>query len=313
MLHALFNMPYLTSASAIRSQIAEFTQRSILWIDTEVADYKSKNPRLSLIQVLDDPTDMSGDRIYILDVLDLPDIVADFIAQIMINSAIEKVFHNASYDLKFLGNKKAKNVTCTLDMAKKIPYYILPLPNYKLKTLANKLCKFLHVDKQEQTSDWGQRPLTEEQIEYAYLDCIYLAQVHSRLIELNQKNNPDPEIEDLIELAKKYQEIEEKWKIVKSEYEHLQERLKKAMQAQNLSETSDFKLISYERTTVKVALTELARLIQSKGIELDLPITLTQKMQKDLGKNLEQLSVEVEKTQTWRLTAKNQEDSDKDE
>ncbi|PMB10922.1 ribonuclease D, partial [Fischerella thermalis CCMEE 5273] len=60
-------------------------------------------------------------------------------------------------------------------------------------------------------------------------------------------------------------------------------------------------------------LTELARLIQSKGIELDLPITLTQKMQKDLGKNLEQLSVEVEKTQTWRLTAKNQEDSDKDE
>ncbi len=85
------------------------------------------------------------------------------------------------------------------------------------------------------------------------------------------------------------------------------------MQAQNLSETSDFKLISYERTTVKVALTELARLIQSKGIELDLPITLTQKMQKDLGKNLEQLSVEVEKTQTWRLTAKNQEDSDKDE
>ncbi|WP_315784048.1 ribonuclease D [Fischerella sp. JS2] len=306
-------MPYLTSASAICSQIAEFTQSSTLWIDTEVADYKSKNPRLSLIQVLDDPTDMSGDRIYILDVLDLPDLVADFIAQIMMNPTIEKVFHNASYDLKFLGNKKAKNVTCTLDMAKKIPYYILPLPNYRLQTLADKLCKFLHVDKQEQTSDWGQRPLTEEQIEYAYLDCIYLAQVHARLIELNQKNNPDPETEDLMALAKKYQEVEQTWKIVKSEYEHLQERIKKAMQAQNLAETSDFKLNSYERTTVKVALTELARLIQIKDIELDLPIILTQKMQKDLGENLEQLSVEVEKNQYWRLTAKNEEDTDKDE
>ncbi|PLZ91625.1 ribonuclease D [Fischerella muscicola CCMEE 5323] len=313
MLHALFNMPYLTSASAIRSQIAELTQSSTLWIDTEVADYKSKNPRLSLIQVLDDPTDMSGDRIYILDVLESPDIVADFIAQIMLNPTIEKVFHNASYDLKFLGNKKAKNVTCTLEMAKQIPYYILPLPNYQLKTLASKLCKFLYVDKQEQTSDWGQRPLTEEQIEYAYLDCIYLAQVHSRLIELNQNINPDPKTEDLMELAKKYQEVEQNWKIVKSEYEHLQERIKKAMQSQNLSETLDFKLSSYERTTVKVALTELAKLIQTKGIELDLPITLTQKIQKDLGENLEQLSIELEKTQAWRLTTKTEEVSDKDE
>ncbi|MBD2433934.1 MULTISPECIES: 3'-5' exonuclease [Fischerella] len=306
-------MPYLTSASAIRSQIAELTQSSTLWIDTEVADYKSKNPRLSLIQVLDDPTDMSGDRIYILDVLESPDIVADFIAQIMLNPTIEKVFHNASYDLKFLGNKKAKNVTCTLEMAKQIPYYILPLPNYQLKTLASKLCKFLYVDKQEQTSDWGQRPLTEEQIEYAYLDCIYLAQVHSRLIELNQNINPDPKTEDLMELAKKYQEVEQNWKIVKSEYEHLQERIKKAMQSQNLSETLDFKLSSYERTTVKVALTELAKLIQTKGIELDLPITLTQKIQKDLGENLEQLSIELEKTQAWRLTTKTEEVSDKDE
>ncbi len=306
-------MPYLTAASAIRSQIAEFAQSSILWIDTEVADYKSNHPRLSLIQVLDEATDMSGDRIYLLDVLESPDIVADFISQIMTNSAIEKVFHNASYDLKFLGNKKAKNVTCTLEMAKKIPYYILPLPNYQLKTLAAKLCKFLHINKQEQTSDWGQRPLTEAQIEYAYLDCIYLAQVHSRLIELTQKSNPEPQTEDLSELAKKYQEVEQNWKIVKSEYEHLQERIKKAMQAQNLSETFDLKLNSYERTTIKVALTELAKLIQTKGIELDLPITLTQKMQKDLGENLEQLSLEIEKIQTWRLSTKTEEDSTQDQ
>jgi len=39
----------------------------------------------------------------------------------MLNPAIEKVFHQASYDLKFLGKTKAKNVTCTLEMA--IPYY----------------------------------------------------------------------------------------------------------------------------------------------------------------------------------------------
>ncbi|MFN6517515.1 MAG: ribonuclease D [Nostoc sp. CreGUA01] len=299
-------MPYLTSAKEIRAIVAEYTHAKTLWIDTEVADYKSRNPRLSLIQVLDDPHDMSGDRVYLLDVLDQSDIIAEFIQKIMLNPNIEKVFHNASYDLKFLGSKKAKNITCTLEIAKKIPYYLLPLPNYQLQTLATALCSFNNIDKQEQQSDWGKRPLTEEQIEYAYLDCIYLAQIHSNLLELQAKTNPDPVTEDLTSLSAKYSQIEQQYKLLNSEFEHLQERIKKAMQAQNTSETADYKLSSYERTTIKTTFTELANLAQSEGINLDFPITLTQKLQKDLGQNLEQLSVDIDKSTAWRLTAKTQ-------
>ncbi|QLE49505.1 ribonuclease D [Nostoc sp. C057] len=306
-------MPYLTSASEISDIVAEYTNVKTLWIDTEVADYKSRNPRLSLIQVLDNPQDMSGDRVYLLDVLDQPNIIAEFIQKIMINSAIEKVFHNASYDLKFLGNKKAKNITCTLEMAKKIPYHILPLPNYQLKTIATALCSFNNIDKQEQTSDWGKRPLTEEQIEYAYLDCIYLAQIHSNLLGLQAKANPEPATEDLISLSTRYSQLEQQWKLLNSEFEHLQERMKKAMQAQNISETSSHKLTSYDRTTVKATFSELARLAQTQDIDLDFPITLTQKLQKDLGTNLEQLSVDIEKTTSWRLTTKAQETETEDE
>ncbi|MBD0265122.1 MAG: ribonuclease D [Tolypothrix sp. Co-bin9] len=297
-------MPYLTSAREIYSLVAEYTNSPTLWIDTEVADYKSKNPRLSLIQVLDDAKDMSGDRVYLLDVLDQPDIVGDFISQIMLNSAIEKVFHNASYDLKFLGNKKAKNVTCTLEMAKKIPYYILPLSNYQLKTLAVELCKFNNIEKQEQSSNWGKRPLSEEQIEYACLDCIYLAQVHQRLIELKEETSPDPATEDLISLAARYQQVEQQYKLLNSEFAHLQERVKQAMQAQNLSETPDFKLTSYERETMKVPFIELARLVQTEGINLDFPITVTKKLKTDLGENIQRLSVDAEKTTSWRLAPK---------
>ncbi|MEJ6487073.1 ribonuclease D [Nostoc punctiforme UO1] len=306
-------MPYLTSASEISAIVAEYTNVKTLWIDTEVADYKSRNPRLSLIQVLDNPQDMSGDRVYLLDVLDQPSIIAEFIEKIMINSAIEKVFHNASYDLKFLGNKKAKNITCTLEMAKKIPYHILPLPNYQLKTIATALCSFNNIDKQEQTSDWGKRPLTGEQIEYAYLDCIYLAQIHSNLLGLQAKANPEPATEDLISLSTRYSQLEQQWKLLNSEFEHLQERMKKAMQAQNISETSSHKLTSYDRTTVKATFSELARLAQTQDIDLDFPITLTQKLQKDLGANLEQLSVDIEKTTSWRLTPKAQESETEDE
>ncbi|KAB8316654.1 ribonuclease D [Tolypothrix campylonemoides VB511288] len=300
-------MPYLTLASEIRSLVAEYTKASILWIDTEIADYKNRNPRLSLIQVLDDPQDLSGDRIFILDVLNHPDVVAEFIDKIMVNANIEKVFHNASFDVKYLGNKKAKNITCTLEMAKKIPYYALPLPNYQLKTLATELCHFKNIDKQEQGSDWGRRPLSEEQIEYAYLDCIYLAQVHQRLIELNQEINPEPATENLTLLNARYAQLEQQWKLLDSEFANLQERIKKAMLAQNVTESSYFKLSSYERKTVKVPFTQLAKLVQTQDIDLDFPITLTQKLQKDLGENLEQLSVDIEQTTAWRLTPKNQE------
>ncbi|WP_427156994.1 ribonuclease D [Aliinostoc sp. HNIBRCY26] len=295
-------MPYLSDASAINSLVTEYTQATTLWIDTEVAEYKSRHPKLSLIQVLDDPDDMSGNRVYLLDVLNQPDIVADFIARVMLNPAIEKVFHNASYDLKFLGSKQAKNITCTLELAKTIPYYLLPLPNYQLQTLATELCNFNYVDKQAQSSDWGIRPLSDEQIEYAYLDCIYLAQIHQSLLKLQLISNPEPTSEDLTVLTRKYTQISEQWKLLNSEYEHLQERLKKAMQAQNVAETDLYKLTSYERKVVKVQFTELSRLVQNQNISLDFPVTLTQKMQKDLGENLEQLSVDIEVSQSARLT-----------
>jgi ribonuclease D len=306
-------MPYLTSTSEIRAIVAEYTNAKTLWIDTEVADYKSRNPRLSLIQVLDNPKDLSGDRVYLLDVLEQPNIIAEFVEKIMINSGIEKIFHNASYDVKFLGNKKANNVTCTLEMAKKIPYYLLPLPNYQLNTIATALCSFNNIDKQEQKSDWGKRPLTEEQVEYAYLDCIYLAQIHLNLLRLKAQARPDPATEDLISLSTRYSQLEQQWKLLNSEFEHLQERMKEAMQVQNLSETYDYKLSSYERTTVKATFKELAKLAQTQGINLDFPITLTQKLQKDLGKNLEQLSVDIDKTTAWRLTPKTQESETEDE
>ncbi|BAY99172.1 3'-5' exonuclease [Tolypothrix tenuis PCC 7101] len=300
-------MPYLTYARDIYAIITKYTNAKTLWIDTEVADYKSRQPKLSLIQVLDDPSDMSGDRVYLLDVLGKPEIVGEFIDSIMLNPSIEKVFHNASYDLKLLGNKQAKNVTCTLEMAKKIPYYLLPVPNYQLQTLATALCAFNNIDKEEQNSDWGQRPLTDAQIDYAYLDCIYLAQVHLKLLELQFQTNPDPATEDLALLGARYTEIEQQHHILNSELEHLQERIKKAMQIQNVSETSYCKLTKYERKTVKVAFTELMRLVETAGIDLDFPIPLTQKLQKDLGTNLEQLSVEVDETTSWRLIPKSPE------
>ncbi len=303
-------MPYLTDARAIKNSIDEHSQAQILWVDTEVADYQTRKPRLSLIQILNEPNDLTGEHVDILDVLDQPELVEYFIETIITNPDIEKVFHNAEYDLKFLGKRKAKNITCTLELAKNIPYYLLQLPNLKLKTLAEQLCYFPPIDKSEQVSDWGTRPLTASQLSYAKMDSVYVAQVYHQLVKLCRRSNPDPAAEDITALAQRYREIEHQWKLLNTEMTHLQERIKKAMQVQNVSETEDFELSSYQRTTKKVPFDQLAKLVQAKGIELDFPISLTQKLQKELGDMIEQLPVEEEVSTNWRLSAKAQDNED---
>lgn len=299
-------MPYLTDTEQIKAVINQLSSAQILWIDTEVADYKSQ-PRLSLIQVLTTVNDQTDDHFYLLDVLDKTELISHFIDVIMINPAIEKVFHNANYDLKLLGKKQAKTVTCTLETAKKIPYYLLPVPNYQLKTLATTLGNFSNIDKQEQSSDWGQRPLTKKQLEYAKMDLVYLANIHQHLLQLQAKSSPDPTTENLDTLATRYQEIAEQWKLLDSEITHIQERLKQAMKTQQISETDSFKLTSSQRKTLKTSLTELSELIQTQNLDFDFPITLTQALQKQLGKTLEQLPTQEEKTTIWRLISKSKE------
>ena len=303
-------MPYLTDPNDIKARIAEYTEANTLWIDTEVADHQTRKPKLSLIQVLDDPTDMTGEYVDILDVLEQPELVDDFVTKIMVNPTIEKIFHNASYDLKLLGKTKAKNVTCTWEIAQKIPYYLLRLPNLQLKTLAEQLCYFPPVDKTEQNSDWGVRPLRASQLLYAKIDPVYVAQVHQQLLKIKRRSELDPVTEDLTELTQRYREIEHQWKLLDTEIKHLEERIKKTMQVQNVSETDAFKLFSSQRTTKKVKFNQLAKLVESQGIKLDLTVALTQKLQKELGSVIEELSVEEEVSTSWRLSVKEQDDQD---
>ncbi len=294
-------MEYLTQADGIRAAIANYIPAKTLWLDTEVADYQTDKPRLSLIQVLDDSTDIKGDRVLILDVLDLPELADEFIEKIMFNPAVEKVFHNANYDLQFLGKRKAKNVTCTLEIVKKIPYYLVPLPNRKLKTLAEKLCHFPTIDKTEQGGDWGQRPLTNNQLDYAKMDPVYLAQVHHRLLQLTQLIEPKPETEDIAALTLRYRQIEHRWKQLDTEIKHIKERLKGAMEAQDIPEIDGFKLSNQQRTTKKVSFTQLAKITQAAGINLDFPIKLTKELQKELAEVMEQLPVEEKIDGIWQL------------
>ncbi|MEC4984843.1 MAG: ribonuclease D [Oscillatoria sp. PMC 1068.18] len=301
-------MQYLTVAEEIEAAIAQYSQKQQLWIDTEVADYNTKQPKLSLIQILDDPSDLNGSRVTILDILSQPELINEFVAKIMLNPEIEKIFHNAQYDLKFLGKNQAKNVTCTLKLAKEVPFYKAQLPNYQLKTLAEKIANFPIIDKSEQSGNWGQRPLTNSQLSYAKMDVVYLAQVYFKLLQLN--NNSDPTRENIQELTQRYRQLEYRWKLLDTEINDLKNRLKAAMNAQKVKEVKGFKLSTSQRTEKKVAFRELVKLAQEKGIDLDFAVKLDKKLQKDLNDVIEQLPIEEKKTAIISLKIAELEDDD---
>lgn len=287
-------MPYLTHVNDLKNAIVHYSQVKTLWLDVEVADYKTKDKaKLSLIQVLDNSTDLSGEQVSVLDVLEQPKLVNEFIETIMINPSIEKVFHNAQFDVQYLGGKrKAKNVTCTLEMAKSIPYYIIALPNYQLKTLAENLCYFPSIDKSEQNSDWSQRPLSEKQLAYAKMDVVYLSQIHHRLLQLAQLINPDPDTEDINALVARYQQIEPNWKKLDTEIDHLKTRIKKVMAQRKLANVNGFQLSSQNRTTKTIKINELVKVLSAYDESFDLSVKVTSDWSKALGEIFEELPIE---------------------
>ncbi len=309
-------MPYLTNPTDIKNAIAACTQAKRLWVDTEVADYKTKKPRLSLIQILPEPKGDRGDycfkdlpksietlnsQVYLLDVLDQPELTEYFVDHIMANPDIEKVFHNASYDLRFLGKKQAENVTCTLLFAKKLPLFMLQTSNLKLKTLAYELCGLPFPDSSAQQSDWGRRELSEAQIRYATLDPIYLAYVHLRLLDIDRSSQRDPASDNVTILAAEYTRLKQEVALLESELSDVENRLKSAMQVQHIQQAPGVKLSSYARSTYKTPFSELAKLVQNEQIDFDFVVTLTKEMQTQLVSVSDRLPMSVETSETLQL------------
>jgi ribonuclease D len=293
----LFPGTLVDSPAGIRSAIAHCQQQVCLWLDTEVADCFTRQPRLSLIQVA------TISDVLVLDVLDRPKLVAEFIAAVMVPANIEKVFHNASFDLRFLGGTTAANVTCTYKLAKKVPVALLPVANYQLKTLAEHFVAGAEVDKSEQVSDWSLRPLRPEQLHYAQMDAVYLAKVHQGLLHLiEQTPQIEPQEENIVSLSRRYQQLEQKLKPLTLERDQLKERLQAAMAAQGRSETAEYRLQSQSRSTKKCSLGQLAELAAQQG--LDLQIGLSKELQQQLGEAIEQLIIQTETTQSVSLKLK---------
>lgn len=132
-------------------------------VDTESNSLHAYRERVCLIQFSTDAND------YLLDPLALEDLSSLF--PIFASSKIEKIFHAAEYDLICLSRDfgfEFSNLFDTMQAARIIGYKYVGLDNMLLEKFSVK------VDKRYQKANWGARPLSSKQVNYASMDTHYL-------------------------------------------------------------------------------------------------------------------------------------------
>lgn len=155
---------------SFEDMIAELSKQSRIAVDTESNSLHAYREQVCLIQF------STPERDYILDPFVFDDLSA--LAPLFSDSNIEKIFHAAEYDLICLKRDfdfRFANIFDTMYAARVLGYQYVGLDNM----LAEKLK--IKVDKRHQKADWGARPLTASQIDYARFDTHYLFQLRDIL------------------------------------------------------------------------------------------------------------------------------------
>ena len=143
---------------------------TIVAVDSETMGLKPHRDRLCLIQL------SSGDGNAHLVKFEQQNYNAPNLVKLLENSDITKIFHYARFDVAVI-NKYLKaqidSIYCTKIASKLVRTYT---DKHGLKDLCKELL-LLDLSKQQQSSDWGAKDLTEEQKIYAASDVLYLHKI----------------------------------------------------------------------------------------------------------------------------------------
>ena len=146
-------------------------------IDTETLGLNIKRDRLCLIQLRNE----SNKKVYLIKFdRDISPANSKNIKSLLEDKSLTKIFHYARFDMAVLKenlNINVRNVFCTKIASKLTRTYS---SKHGLKDLVKEILN-VELDKTEQTSDWSQKNLTKQQIQYAMNDVIYLSELKKNL------------------------------------------------------------------------------------------------------------------------------------
>ena len=162
---------YVDQEARLRGLVPQWSSCKELAIDLEMeANLHHYGLHLAMIQLSD------GKDTWLIDPLAIDDLGP--IVELFENPAVQKVFHDVSFDFRILEELLAcrpKNIFDT-----KIAALLLGKPSISLGGL---LQEYFQVEKQEkfQRIDWLQRPLDQDMLAYAAGDVKYLLQLKHKL------------------------------------------------------------------------------------------------------------------------------------
>ena len=146
-------------------------------IDTETLGLNIKRDRLCLIQLRNE----SNKKVYLIKFdKNISPANSKNIKSLLEDKSLTKIFHYARFDMAVLKenlNINVRNVFCTKIASKLTRTYS---SKHGLKDLVKEILN-IELDKTEQTSDWSQKKLTKQQIQYAMNDVIYLSDLKKNL------------------------------------------------------------------------------------------------------------------------------------
>lgn len=139
-------------------------------VDTEAASFHRHRDRVYLVQLSTRRETHLVDPLAVTGLPGLGDLLAD--------TAVEKVFHDADYDLRLLGSEFGFRAANLFDT--RVAAQFLNEPGIGLAAMLEK-----HVgvtpDKRFQRADWSARPLSQPMLEYAAMDTRHLPELRDLL------------------------------------------------------------------------------------------------------------------------------------
>jgi ribonuclease D len=177
----------------LQRAVDDFKRAKILSIDTEYDSFRYFKEKLCLIQI------HANNMTYVFDPLN--DLDFSFLGKYFANQHIVKILHAADNDIRLLKRDYKfdfKNIFDTHRAAL--------LLGFKQLSLEKMITQFVGVElnksKKIQRSRWDNRPLTEEQLEYAAQDVIYLPSLYEKqAAELDIKDLKDAACKDFAKIA----------------------------------------------------------------------------------------------------------------
>ena len=161
---------WVATQPELRALVKDLSKQSSVAVDTESNSLHAYHEQVCLIQFSTPKTDYLVDPLALDSLTDLGEVFA--------NPKIEKIVHAAEYDLICLKRDFDFSVTNIFDTR-----WAVRVLGYAKDGLDGLLAeKFdVQVNKKYQKADWGKRPLSDEQINYARLDTHYLLPLKAML------------------------------------------------------------------------------------------------------------------------------------